>query len=265
MNPMVNASDISLALPEILDTVKTVQQFDKIPTISTSSFDYLQKMDANETITRLILVRHGESNSNKEKSIAGRTIDTDLSDKGIKQAKEVGRMLHARQVEIHDVFSSPTLRTFKTAQEILSAAKLFLQINYDEHLHEKWYGSYEGATEFEYAPIKIKEETEIPLLSNFAEKFSYKADPNIESMDEVYQRVELCIKNICQNQQGKTLLMTTHNGVMKSLFMADCAIRGYDVEYRSFDLDNCSVIVMEVDEKGTLKVVATHGLTFRTK
>lgn len=265
MNPMVNAIDIALVLPEILDTVKTAHQFETIPTISTPSFDYLQQLEGNETLTRVIFVRHGESNSNKEKSIAGRTLETDLSEKGVQQAQKIGRMLNLCNVEIHEVYSSPTLRTLKTAQGILSETKFSLQINKDERLHEKWYGSFEGATEHEYAPIKHKEETDIPLLSNFVEKFSYKADLNIESMLEVYQRVDACIKNICQNQVGKTLLITTHNGVMKSLFIADCAMRGYDVEYRSFDLDNCSVMVMEVNEKGALKVVATNGLTFKTK
>jgi broad specificity phosphatase PhoE len=138
-------------------------------------------------------------------------------------------------------------------------------INQDERLHEKWYGPYEGATESEYAPIKNKEEHEIPLLLTFAEKFAYKADLNIESMQEIYFRIDDFIRDIRPDQLGKNILISTHNGVMKSIFMADSAFRGYDVEYRSFDLGNCSVIVVEVHENEELKIVATDGLKFRTK
>jgi probable phosphoglycerate mutase len=262
---VVNASDTTLIFPEVQVLVKTEAQFNNIPTIACSAFDYLKQIDENKNITRLIFVRHGESKSNKEKSMAGRTLETALSDQGKKQAQEIGAALELSNIEIHAFFSSPTLRALQTTKTILSKLNLSFPINQDERLHEKWYGLYEGATENEYAPIKNKEEQEIPMLSTFAEKFAYKAVLNIESMQEIYYRVDEFIRNIRLDQLGKNVLITTHNGVMKSIFMADSAFRGYDVEYRSFDLGNCSVIVLEVHDNGELKIVATDGLKFRTK
>ncbi|WP_290863350.1 histidine phosphatase family protein [Flavobacterium sp.] len=262
---MANAVEKILIFPEILIPVKTEAQFKNIPTIESTAFDYLQQIDENENMTRLIFVRHGESNSNKEKSMAGRTLETDLTDQGIKQAKDTGTALALSNVKIHAVFSSPTLRALQTTETMLSKMNLSLPINQDERLHEKWYGPYEGVSEKEYAPIKKQEEEEIPLLPTFFDKFAYKADLNIESMQEIYHRVGEFIREVGHDQLGKNVLITTHNGVMKSIFMADSAFCGFDVEYRSFDLGNCSVIVMEVDDQENFKIVATDGLKLRIK
>lgn len=47
----------------------------------------------------------------------------------------------------------------------------------------------------------------------------------------------------------------------KTLFMVDAFDRGFDVDYRAFDLKNCGVIVIEVDDEG-FHVVATNGLSY---
>jgi hypothetical protein len=59
--------------------------------------------------------------------------------------------------------------------------------------------------------------------------------------------------------------VATHNGVMKALFMADSAQRGFDIEYRSYDLGNCAILVLEIDENDQMQIVATSGLKFRNK
>jgi 2,3-bisphosphoglycerate-dependent phosphoglycerate mutase len=46
----------------------------------------------NETIHRLVLLRHGESTWNKENRFTGWT-DVDLSDKGKEEARSAGRVL----------------------------------------------------------------------------------------------------------------------------------------------------------------------------
>lgn len=258
------ATEMSSLFPDSIITIKSDEEFKNITTIKNSALKHLEKAKKVDGITRIIFVRHGESNSNKEKSIAGRTLNTDLSDLGTYQAQEVGRQLNIIQWEIDEVFSSPTLRTIKTAQLILSMLDTsHPSIKLDERLHEKWYGPFEGASEGEYAGVKLKEETEIPLLETFAQKFAFQAHPEIESMQDIHARISNFLEYLIQEHQGKNILVATHNGVMKSLFMADAAMRGFDVEYRSFDLGNCSVLVMEINTESEIKVVATNGLKFR--
>ena len=139
-------------------------------------------------MTRLIFVRHGQSNSNVEKSIDGRTLNSDLSDLGVNQAQNIGKKIKSTGIEIAQAYSSPSLRTTKTAQNILSELNLTskLTLNEDERLHEKWYGSYEGASESKYAVVRKKEDEDHQNLTTFNEKFAYTPLAEIESMQDVY-------------------------------------------------------------------------------
>lgn len=255
-----------IAHPSSIVTVKTEEEFKELPTIKTSALDYLKCSEKAEKTTRIIFVRHGQSESNVNKSIAGRTLKTFLSKDGEIQAITMGEKLKLANVKIDTVFRSPTDRTRQTAELILKELEYSLSIVEDERLHEKDYGDFEGATEEIYAPIKLKEEIEIPQLETFDEKIGFKAHPSIESMQEVQLRVQAFVNEIHSNYLGKTILATTHNGVMKALFMIHAAQAfKKDVEYRSFDLGNCSLVLLEIDYENKIDVVATDGLKFRKK
>lgn len=248
--------------------IKTEIAFNEIPSIKTPALNYLQESSKHQEVTRFIFVRHGESNSNKEKSMAGRTLNTELSENGVAQAKEIGQLL--QNVKIDLAFSSPTSRAKATAEYILSEMNLNCLLHFDERLHERWYGPFEGASESKYAGIKKKEETDIAALQTFFEKFHYRPHPEMESMQEIYFRACQFILQIGEQYQGKNILVATHNGVMKALFMADAFHNGFNVEYFTFDLGNCSVLIVEVDSYEKLdvpliNVQASKGLKFRKK
>ena len=248
-----------------MTSVRTELDFNKLQAIQTSPFSYFSEVAQKEEVTRLIFVRHGESNSNKEKSIAGRTFNSDLSELGIVQAQEVGILLNGTPVQIDAVFSSPMKRTTDTANHILSRMDnaLELAVTYDARLHEKWYGPYEGATEAEYALVKKREEIDVRSLATFGEKFTYKTHPDMESLHEVSVRVVDFIKAIQKDCANQNILVATHGGTMKSLFMADAAFHGFEIEYRAFELGNCAIVVLEVGSNGDMQIVATTGLKFR--
>jgi broad specificity phosphatase PhoE len=245
--------------------VESVEQFYQIPTIAMDASDYLKKAKKTKRISRFIFVRHGESISNQEKSVAGRTLDVDLSEMGISQALETGVMLYENQVSLDAAYSSPSLRAIKTANFILELLAHEKSPQLDERLYEKFYGPYEGASEQEYAPIKKLEEIENSgPHKTFKEKFTFKAHSEMESLAEVYARTIHFINEVSHKHKGQNILVTTHNGVMKALFMADAAKLGLDIDYRSYDLSNCSVIVIEVEKK-EICIKATSGLKFREK
>lgn len=245
--------------------IDSAEGFNTLPSIATDAYDYLKQNKQSRRISRFIFVRHGESTSNKQKSMAGRTLDVDLSEKGILQAKETATKLYESGIALHSAYSSPSLRTRKTAEFIL---QLFEHVNLpqlDERLYEKFYGPYEGASEEEYAPIKRLEEIENSgPYKSFMEKFHFKAHSEMESLAEVYARTIHFIQEAAPHHQGQTVLVATHNAVMKALFTADCAKQGFDVDYSAFDLGNCSIIIVDVkNEEVALK--ATQGLKFREK
>lgn len=246
-----------------LTVLREPEQFKELPSIANDAFSYLKQTPENKFTTRFIFVRHGESSSNVEKSIAGRTLDPGLTDKGSKQAQAIGLQILSHDIDIDAVYSSPALRAKRTAEEILRhSITSDLHLSTDERLHERWYGPYEGASEEVYAIAQKKEESEIPLLSTFAEKFAYKAHPEMEAMQEVYERASDFLKDAYQLHKGQNVLIASHAGTIKSLFMADTALRGFDLEYRRFNMENCAVVVIEISDKEAV-IKATQGVTFR--
>ena len=69
---------------------------------------------------KIVLIRHGETEWNRELRLQGRT-DIPLSPEGIAQMKQAGELLKALPFSIDKVVSSPLTRARQTA-EILSEA-----------------------------------------------------------------------------------------------------------------------------------------------
>lgn len=241
--------------------ISTAEAFNEIPSIANEAYEYLKQ--AGPSASRFILVRHGESVSNKEKVIAGRTIDEGLSDEGIEQAKLVGRILKDLEVHIDGYYSSPSNRARQTVTLIEESLDVGTPPILDEQLYEKFYGPFEGAVESQYGPlVKAEEVDNSGPEKTFEEKFLYKYHPEMESMYDVFQRAAAFLRKVYATHRNQNILIGTHNGVMKALFMADAARRGYDVDYRSFSLGNCALLIVEV-ENGDIRVVASNKLKYK--
>jgi broad specificity phosphatase PhoE len=65
----------------------------------------------------LYLIRHGESEANRDGVIQGR-LDSDLTARGLEQARAAGRFLKERGLGVDAVVTSPLLRTRRTAEAI---------------------------------------------------------------------------------------------------------------------------------------------------
>ncbi|MBD8043380.1 histidine phosphatase family protein [Arthrobacter sp. Sa2BUA2] len=89
---------------------------------------------------RLVLVRHGETDWNRQRRLQGRT-DNPLNGVGRAQARRAGRLLAAEPWDV--VVSSPLLRAVQTAQIVADAAGL-QPAGTLPGLIERDYGSAEG-------------------------------------------------------------------------------------------------------------------------
>lgn len=230
--------------------------FNAIPMIAFDAFDYLRFQ--KESASRYILIRHGESTSNAEKSIAGRKMDVTLTPKGIRQAKEAADRLALTAIGIHAVYCSPSKRALETASLFYNKCRPIV----DERLYEKFYGPYEGASEEEYRPVRELEEQEnTGPHKHFFEKFQFKAHPHMESMSDIHKRVSHFLLEKHEQHEGQNVIVATHNGILKAFFMETAATLGLDVDYRSFIVGNASLLILEVDHQG-IKAKATTGFSF---
>lgn len=94
----------------------------------------------------LVLLRHGESQWNLENRFTGFT-DVELSETGIREAREAGRRLKAAGIAFNHVFSSTLKRANKTAELALAEAgqgDLFKSMIRHDDLRERDYGDLTG-------------------------------------------------------------------------------------------------------------------------
>jgi broad specificity phosphatase PhoE len=107
-------------------------------------------------VTRLLLVRHGETDWNAEGRLQGQT-DRPLSDYGRRQALQLADELGSEEFEA--IYSSDLTRTRQTAEVV--GRRLALPVELDSDLREKDWGTWEGLTSAERDRVEfVGESTE---------------------------------------------------------------------------------------------------------
>lgn len=100
---------------------------------------------------KLVLLRHGESVWNKENKFTGWT-DVELSEKGLKEAKQAGIALKEAGFTFDMAFSSMLKRAIKTLWTALEELDLmWIPIHHSWRLNERHYGALQGLNKAETA------------------------------------------------------------------------------------------------------------------
>ena len=107
-------------------------------------------------MSKLILVRHGQSVWNAENRFTG-WVDVDLSEKGILEAQKSGQLIKNLNINIDISYTSFLKRAIKTLTAILQENGLELKFNTSWELNERHYGSLTGLNK-EETKKKIGEE-----------------------------------------------------------------------------------------------------------
>jgi isoleucyl-tRNA synthetase len=174
------------------------------------SYDELRE-NSKQNLTKLIFVRHGESEKNVGK-VATMGMDSyPLTKEGEKCAKVMAES-YSESVDV--IYASASLRTKQTA-EIL-AKKLGVEVVYDEDLLEINHGEWEGKSYNEL--VKLDAFKEYKKLEN-EKRFEYKLGGG-ESRADVVVRIERFIKKVNKEYVGKNVMVVSHgaiNGALKKI------------------------------------------------
>ena len=92
---------------------------------------------------KLVLLRHGESVWNKENRFTGWT-DVDLSEKGVKEAENAGKILKDKGYTFDVSFTSILKRANRTLEIVLKEMNLNIPVYYSYRLNERHYGALQG-------------------------------------------------------------------------------------------------------------------------
>jgi 2,3-bisphosphoglycerate-dependent phosphoglycerate mutase len=100
---------------------------------------------------KLVLLRHGESLWNKENKFTGWT-DVDLSENGVEEAKQAGKMLTSEGYTFDVAYTSVLKRAIKTLWHVLDEMDLlWIPVVKNWHLNERHYGALQGLNKSETA------------------------------------------------------------------------------------------------------------------
>src|ERR671924_2386715 len=139
---------------------------------------------------RLVLLRHGESDWNRENRFTGWT-DVDLSQKGIEEARTAGKLLKSGGYSFDVAFTSVLKRAIRTLWIALDELDLmWIPVSRSWRLNERHYGALQGlnkaetAAQYGEAQVKIwRRSYDIPPPPLTAE------DPRHPSRDRRYADV----------------------------------------------------------------------------
>ncbi len=161
-------------------------------------------------VTKLILVRHGESLGNLENRFLGHT-DLDLSPTGYKQAELIEK--YFKNIDIDIIYSSDLKRAYNT---VFPVSKLKnVEIITSQNLREIRAGSWETLT---FNELESKFTKEYDVWKN---NVGMAQCSDGESVAMLQQRVCNEIKKISQNNPGKTICIGTHATPIR-VFTAKC-------------------------------------------
>lgn len=93
---------------------------------------------------KIVLIRHGESEWNRENRFTGWT-DVDLTDKGMEEAAQAGRLMADKGLKFDRAFTSLLKRAVKTLDIVLDSMNLsWIPVTKSWRLNEKHYGVLQG-------------------------------------------------------------------------------------------------------------------------
>ena len=99
---------------------------------------------------KLVLVRHGQSLWNLANKFTGWT-DIDLSDQGVREAHEAGKLLKEAGYHFDVAYTSTLTRANRTLDIILKEMGEEIPIKYSYRLNERHYGALQGLNKAETA------------------------------------------------------------------------------------------------------------------
>ncbi len=191
-------------------------------------------------MTKLVLVRHGESEWNKLNLFTGWE-DVDLSEKGHEEAIQGGQILKKEGYDFDICYTSYLKRAIHTLNHVLDEMdRVWLPVVKDWHLNERHYGALQGLNKAETAEKYGEDQVKIwrrsfdikpPALEPDDERCAQKrelyrnVDPAVlpyhESLETTIERVIPYFNDVIlpDMKAGKRVIIAAHGNSLRALVM----------------------------------------------
>ena len=187
---------------------------------------------------KLVLIRHGESEWNKENRFTGWT-DVDLSESGENEAAEAGKVLIAGGFDFDICYTSTLKRAIHTLNIVLAQMdREWLPVIKSWKLNERHYGALQGLNKAETAakygeeqvkiwrrsfdvrpPALTKEDERNPAFSDMYRDVDPSLLPLAESLKDTIARAVPYFEDVIKKDviAGKRVLIAAHGNSLRAL------------------------------------------------
>ena len=159
-------------------------------------------------ITKLILIRHGESLANASCVYLGHA-DWDLSDYGKEQAREVAEYLRGEKVSA--IYSSDLIRAYNTAMP--NSEIHGIEIQKSRMLREIYLGDWE-----EKRIDEIAERWPNEFTNGWRENFGIFTVPGGESIPDLAERIYAEVLRIASAHLGQVVIIACHAAAIRAFW-----------------------------------------------
>jgi probable phosphoglycerate mutase len=159
--------------------------------------------------TRIVLIRHGETDWNAATRIQGHT-DIPLNRRGRWQAHRVGQALADEGLAA--VYSSDLQRAHATAQAVAQAGGLVVQVS--PTLRERAFGAFEGMS---FTEIETQRPDDARRWRQRDPDFG---PPGGETLKDFYARSVQAVHDLAARHEGQAVALVAHGGVLDCLYRA---------------------------------------------
>lgn len=160
-------------------------------------------------VTRILAVRHGETDWNRVTRIQGHT-DIDLNPKGLEQADHLAAAL--RDEPLAAIYTSDLSRARATAEAVARVKGMTVQPV--TGLRERHFGRFEGLT---WDEIETHHPEEALAWRKRHPEF---APPGGESLLTLQARIVPTVQALAERHAGEQIMIVAHGGVLDILYRA---------------------------------------------
>ena len=223
---------------------------------------------AKAPMRKLVLIRHGESTWNLENRFSGWT-DVDLTETGIEQAKQAGRLLKAEGYDFDIAYTSVLKRATRTLWHTLDELdRTWLPVVHSWRLNERHYGALQGLNKTDMAKQYGDEQVRIwrrsydtpPPALEPRDPRSERGDPRYARLAPEQVPLTECLKDTVARvlpfwnesmapaiRTGRRLVVSAHGNSIRALVKYFDGIS--DKEIVGLNIPNGIPLVYELDDE----------------
>ena len=177
---------------------------------------------------KIYLVRHAETDANRNSIMQGQSENMQINSKGIIDAKIIKHELS--KIDFKACYTSPLIRCWSTAMIVAGDR---VEIKDDKRIIERYLGDFEGKSKDEY---DIKKYWDYKLNSD---------DGRVEPIQSIFDRCNSFLDSIKDKyNKDDNILIVSHSGVIRCLYHI-IKKTNLDSNLVDFDIKNTSYIELE--------------------